>query len=146
MMSDVVLAGEGSLAYTSWARYHRLTKSGNATANFVVIVASWTVYTSWRTAKRRIRNLSRQLLFLSTSMPKHILPHALAVPAIKKLAGKRIVLASNNPRRREILRTFVRVHTFGCDSQLIALAGSYLRPLRVLNLTSCHRPLRKTCL
>ena len=79
-------------------------------------------------------------------MSKHILPHALAVPAIKKLAGKRIVLASNSPRRREILRTFVRVHTFGCDSQLIALVGRYLRPLRVLNLTSCHRPLRKTCL
>ncbi|KIK05911.1 hypothetical protein K443DRAFT_90333 [Laccaria amethystina LaAM-08-1] len=39
-------------------------------------------------------------------MSKHILPHALAVPAIKKLAGKRIVLASNSPRRREILRTF----------------------------------------
>ncbi|KIK63753.1 hypothetical protein GYMLUDRAFT_450904 [Collybiopsis luxurians FD-317 M1] len=36
---------------------------------------------------------------------QHILPHALPVPAIKKLAGKRIVLASNSPRRRDILRT-----------------------------------------
>lgn len=42
------------------------------------------------------------------SLSKHILPHALPVPAIKKLAGKRIVLASNSPRRQEILRTFVR--------------------------------------
>ncbi|RDB25538.1 N-acetylserotonin O-methyltransferase-like protein [Hypsizygus marmoreus] len=39
-------------------------------------------------------------------MSKHILPHALQVPAIKKLAGKRIVLASNSPRRQEILHTF----------------------------------------
>ncbi|PFH48009.1 hypothetical protein AMATHDRAFT_6227 [Amanita thiersii Skay4041] len=38
-------------------------------------------------------------------MTKHILHHALSVPAIKKLDGKRIVLASNSPRRREILRT-----------------------------------------
>lgn len=38
----------------------------------------------------------------------HILPHALQVPAIKKLTEKRIVLASNSPRRKEILRTFVR--------------------------------------
>ncbi|KIM39188.1 hypothetical protein M413DRAFT_447151 [Hebeloma cylindrosporum] len=39
-------------------------------------------------------------------MSKHILPHALRVPAIEKLKGKRIVLASNSPRRKEILRTF----------------------------------------
>ncbi|KAF4613442.1 hypothetical protein D9613_008148 [Agrocybe pediades] len=39
-------------------------------------------------------------------MSKHILPHALRVPAIEKLKGKRIVLASNSPRRQEILRTF----------------------------------------
>ncbi|KAF8982758.1 inosine triphosphate pyrophosphatase-like protein [Cyathus striatus] len=39
-------------------------------------------------------------------MSKHILPHALSIPAIKKLQGKRIVLASNSPRRKEILRTF----------------------------------------
>ena len=37
------------------------------------------VCTSWRTAKRRIRHFSRQLLFPSTPMSKHILPHALAV-------------------------------------------------------------------
>jgi hypothetical protein len=56
-------------------------------------------------------------------MSKHILPHALAVPAIKKLAGRRIVLASNSPGRREILRTLVHVHTFGFDSQLILSFG-----------------------
>ncbi|KAF8887523.1 inosine triphosphate pyrophosphatase-like protein [Infundibulicybe gibba] len=38
--------------------------------------------------------------------PTHILPHALDVPAIQKLKEKRIVLASNSPRRLEILRTF----------------------------------------
>ncbi|KAJ4488344.1 Maf/Ham1 [Lentinula aciculospora] len=36
---------------------------------------------------------------------QHILPHALPVPAIKKLGGKRIVLASNSSRRRDILKT-----------------------------------------
>ncbi|KAJ3976481.1 inosine triphosphate pyrophosphatase-like protein [Lentinula raphanica] len=36
---------------------------------------------------------------------QHILAHALPVPAIKKLAGKRVVLASNSPRRRDILKT-----------------------------------------
>jgi septum formation protein len=35
-------------------------------------------------------------------MPDHVLPNALQVPAIKKLSGKRIVLASNSPRRKEI--------------------------------------------
>ncbi|KAF8963096.1 Maf-like protein [Flammula alnicola] len=39
-------------------------------------------------------------------MSKHILEHSLRVPAIEKLKGKRIVLASNSPRRKEILRTF----------------------------------------
>ncbi|KJA25077.1 hypothetical protein HYPSUDRAFT_65027 [Hypholoma sublateritium FD-334 SS-4] len=39
-------------------------------------------------------------------MSKHILPHALRVPAVEKLKDKRIVLASNSPRRKEILRTF----------------------------------------
>lgn len=37
-----------------------------------------------------------------------VLNHALQTPSIKKLAGKRVVLASASPRRREILRTFVR--------------------------------------
>ncbi|KAG6894480.1 hypothetical protein C0993_011406, partial [Termitomyces sp. T159_Od127] len=39
-------------------------------------------------------------------MPNHILPTALKLPIIKKLEGKRIVLASNSPRRQEILRTY----------------------------------------
>ncbi|KAJ7597450.1 inosine triphosphate pyrophosphatase-like protein [Mycena floridula] len=37
---------------------------------------------------------------------KNVLAHALQTPAIKKLKDKRIVLASNSPRRREILQTF----------------------------------------
>ncbi|KAF9477731.1 Maf-like protein [Pholiota conissans] len=39
-------------------------------------------------------------------MPEHILSHALKTPPVEKLRGKRIVLASNSPRRQEILRTF----------------------------------------
>ncbi|GJE85620.1 Maf-like protein [Phanerochaete sordida] len=41
-------------------------------------------------------------------LPKHncVLPHALRIPAVEKLVGKRVVLASNSPRRKEILRTF----------------------------------------
>ncbi|KAL0945317.1 hypothetical protein HGRIS_000820 [Hohenbuehelia grisea] len=35
-----------------------------------------------------------------------VLSHALKTPAFKKLAGKRVVLASNSPRRKEILQTF----------------------------------------
>jgi hypothetical protein len=50
-------------------------------------------------------------LYSSTiTMPekeRHILPHALKTPAIKKLSGKRIVLASASPRRKEILERFV---------------------------------------
>ncbi|KAF8885877.1 inosine triphosphate pyrophosphatase-like protein [Gymnopilus junonius] len=39
-------------------------------------------------------------------MSQHVLSHALRVPALEKLKNKRIVLASNSPRRKEILRTF----------------------------------------
>lgn len=46
-------------------------------------------------------------------MPNHILPHALKVPAIEKMRGKRIVLASNSPRRKEILRTY------GIDPEIV---------------------------
>ena len=47
------------------------------------------------------------------ALPDHncVLPHALKIPALEKLVGKRVVLASNSPRRRDILRTFV-----GCRS------------------------------
>ncbi|KAK7056715.1 hypothetical protein VNI00_002432 [Paramarasmius palmivorus] len=39
-------------------------------------------------------------------MPNHVLSHALhGLPVIKKLKGKRIVLASNSPRRKDILET-----------------------------------------
>ena len=41
-------------------------------------------------------------------MSRHILDHALRTPAFQKLKDKRIVLASNSPRRKEILCTFVR--------------------------------------
>ena len=43
-------------------------------------------------------------------LPDHncVLPHALKVPALEKLVGKRVVLASNSPRRSDILKTFVR--------------------------------------
>jgi len=33
-------------------------------------------------------------------------PHALKIPAIQKLKGKRIILASSSPRRKDILQTF----------------------------------------
>ncbi|RDX46252.1 Maf/Ham1 [Lentinus brumalis] len=41
-------------------------------------------------------------------LPDHncVLPHALKIPALEKLVGKRVVLASNSPRRKEILKTF----------------------------------------
>ncbi|OCH89585.1 Maf/Ham1 protein [Obba rivulosa] len=34
-----------------------------------------------------------------------VLPHALRLPALEKLVGKRVVLASNSPRRKDILQT-----------------------------------------
>ncbi|CAA7265758.1 unnamed protein product [Cyclocybe aegerita] len=40
------------------------------------------------------------------NMLEHVLPHALKIPAIERLKGKKIILASNSPRRKEILRTF----------------------------------------
>ena len=43
--------------------------------------------------------------------PKHppvVLPHALHIPGINKLAGKRVILASASLRRKEILQIFVR--------------------------------------
>ncbi|CAL1715884.1 unnamed protein product [Somion occarium] len=41
-------------------------------------------------------------------LPEHncVLAHALKTLSLQKLVGKRIVLASNSPRRRDILRTF----------------------------------------
>lgn len=37
-----------------------------------------------------------------------LLPHVIKTPSIKKLEGKRVVLASSSPRRKDILQTFVR--------------------------------------
>ncbi|EIW57973.1 Maf/Ham1 [Trametes versicolor FP-101664 SS1] len=41
-------------------------------------------------------------------LPKHnpVLAYALQIPALQKLVGKRVIMASNSPRRREILQTF----------------------------------------
>lgn len=36
-----------------------------------------------------------------------VLPKALRIPGLNKLHGKRIILASGSPRRKEILETFV---------------------------------------
>jgi len=41
-----------------------------------------------------------------SSKHRSVLPHALQTPSIKKLTGKRVVLASGSPRRKEILSTF----------------------------------------
>ncbi|KAI0319064.1 Maf/Ham1 [Amylostereum chailletii] len=35
-----------------------------------------------------------------------VMSHALRIPGLNKLAGKRVVLASGSPRRKEILKTF----------------------------------------
>ena len=52
----------------------------------------------------------------STAMPEKkpecLQSHALNVPWIQILKGKRLVLASASPRRREILAIFVRPHPF----------------------------------
>ncbi|OBZ72991.1 N-acetylserotonin O-methyltransferase-like protein [Grifola frondosa] len=42
------------------------------------------------------------------TLPEHncVLPHALRLPSLEKLVGKRVVLASASPRRKEILQTF----------------------------------------
>ena len=61
-------------------------------------------------------------------LPAHncVLPHALKIPALEKLVGKRVVLASNSPRRKEILRTFV-----GSQSRLARREGSNSCFLRI---------------
>src|SRR5579863_2834841 len=45
--------------------------------------------------------------------PPVVLPHALHIPGINKLAGKRVILASGSPRRKEILQIFVRSWVLG---------------------------------
>lgn len=52
-------------------------------------------------------------------LPKHnpVLAYALQIPALQKLVGKRVILASNSPRRREILQTFVRSSDMRCPSK-----------------------------
>jgi len=43
--------------------------------------------------------------------PTHnaVLSTALKLPCLNKMHGKRVILASNSPRRREILKTYVRL-------------------------------------
>ena len=67
--------------------------------------------------------------------PAAVLPHALHIPGINKLAGKRVVLASGSPRRREILQIFVCLigplgitRQFNCGSCRDSLPKSYLPP------------------
>src|SRR5260370_41658108 len=50
---------------------------------------------------------SQQPAPIQMSKHQNVLPHALAIPALNKLSGKRIVLASASPRRREIVKIFV---------------------------------------
>src|SRR6202011_678876 len=59
----------------------------------------------------------RHSTFFHQMNSKHnsVLAHALQTPSIKKLSGKRIILASNSPRRKEILNTFVRRELY-CES------------------------------
>ena len=45
---------------------------------------------------------------MTPTHPPVVLPHALHIPGINKLAGKRVILASGSTRRKEILQTFVR--------------------------------------
>lgn len=69
--------------------------------------------TEWRSTRRTI-NLA------STTMPpvNAVQPTALKLPGITKLKNKRVVLASNSPRRREILKSFVRFVLVISDSPL----------------------------
>ena len=62
-------------------------------------------------------------------LPSQVLPNALAIPASNKMHGKRIVLASASPRRKQILETFVRVVVVGHRSPLTTpgFAGSEAR-------------------
>ena len=54
--------------------------------------------------------------------PEHqpVLKHALKTPGIERLRGKRVVLASNSPRRKEILRTYVRATKIPRQSEFIS--------------------------
>jgi len=47
---------------------------------------------------------------MSKKKPECLQSHALNVPWVQILKGKRLILASASPRRREILAIFVRAH------------------------------------
>lgn len=52
-------------------------------------------------------------------LPKHnpVLAYALEISALQKPVGKRVILASISPRRRETLQTFVRSSDMRCSLQ-----------------------------
>lgn len=83
--------------------------------------------------KREVTNKGQHRFFfiISTSMAttttrQHVSAHALSIPAFNKLAGKRIVLASASPRRKEILKTFVRSYPSILAQPNFRLASQHL--------------------
>jgi hypothetical protein len=80
--------------------------------------------------------------------PKYecVLPTALQIPAMNKLAGKRVILASASPRRREILKTFVGHHLIRVPNlSPDILKVETIRSQRVSCPKSLYPNLRRTC-
>lgn len=69
-----------------------------------------------------------------------VLPHALRIPALNKLANKRIVLASASPRRLDILKQFVGIYER--LSHFFVVSDGHRR---VLTRKLSHPTLLKTC-
>ena len=70
-----------------------------------------------------------------------VLKHALQTPSIKKLVGKRVILASASPRRREILRTLVRNPPSSidpCTQKKMLGSGTRDRPVYIWRGPSCE--------
>ena len=77
--------------------------------NLIVTSDGWRKRTRLGTTRVLSTGTCHQTLASNMAPPKHnaVLPHALRVPGLTKLYGKRVILASNSPRRKEILKTFV---------------------------------------